>query len=174
MVWPDREKPRKLFSQIASRFYGKQPDIIAAVTGTNGKTSVVHFCREIWKVLGKHAASLGTVGIEDSEGKVEFDRSNFLTTPDPVKLRKIISQLSDNGVTHLAMEASSHGLNQYRPDGLDIKIGVFTNLTRDHLDYHGTFENYLNAKMRLFTEVMDEKGVAVLNADIDQFDYLET
>ncbi len=168
------DKPRKLFSEIASRFYNQQPEIIAAVTGTNGKTSVVHFCREIWKILGKHAASLGTVGIEDSEGKVEFDRSNFLTTPDPVKLRKIISQLAENGVSHLAMEASSHGLDQYRPDGLDIKIGVFTNLTRDHLDYHGSFENYMNAKMRLFTEVMDQNGVAVLNADIEQFEYLET
>jgi UDP-N-acetylmuramoyl-L-alanyl-D-glutamate--2,6-diaminopimelate ligase len=168
------DKPRKLFSEMASRFYNNQPDIIAAVTGTNGKTSVVHFCREIWKVLGKHAASVGTVGIEDSEGKVDFDRSNFLTTPDPVKLRKIISQLADKGVSHMAMEASSHGLHQYRPDGLDIKVAAFTNLTHDHLDYHGTFDNYLEAKMRLFTEVMDSNGVAVLNSDIEQFEYLET
>ncbi|PIR39414.1 MAG: UDP-N-acetylmuramoyl-L-alanyl-D-glutamate--2,6-diaminopimelate ligase [Alphaproteobacteria bacterium CG11_big_fil_rev_8_21_14_0_20_39_49] len=168
------DNPRKTFSQIASKFYNRQPDVIAAVTGTNGKTSVVHFCREIWKVLGKHAASVGTVGIEDSEGKVDFDRSNFLTTPDPVKLRKIISQLADSGVTHLAMEASSHGLDQYRPDGLNIKVAAFTNLTRDHLDYHGNFENYLAAKMRLFTEVMAPNGVAVLNADIEQFEQLET
>lgn len=165
--------PRQIFSLIASKYYEQQPEVIAAVTGTNGKTSVVHFCREIWKILGKHAASVGTVGIEDSEGKVEFERSNFLTTPDPVKLRKIISQLAERGVSHLAFEASSHGLHQYRPDGLKIKIGAFTNLSRDHLDYHGNFENYLNAKMRLFSEVMEEKGVAVLNADIEQFEQLE-
>jgi UDP-N-acetylmuramoyl-L-alanyl-D-glutamate--2,6-diaminopimelate ligase len=165
---------RRLFAIIASIYYELKPEIIAAVTGTNGKTSVVHFCRQIWQILGNHSASVGTVGIEDSEGKVDFDRTNFLTTPDTIKLRQIISHLAERGVTHLAMEASSHGLHQYRMDGLGIKIGAFTNLSRDHLDYHGNFENYLNAKMRLFSEVMDEKGVAVLNADIEQFQVLET
>lgn len=164
---------RRLFSILASIYYEPKPDIIAAVTGTNGKTSVVHFCRQIWSILGKHSASVGTVGIEDSEGKVDFDRTNFLTTPDTIKLREIITHLADRGVTHLAMEASSHGLHQYRMEGLGIKIGAFTNLSRDHLDYHGNFENYLNAKMRLFSEVMEANGIAVLNADIEQFQQLE-
>lgn len=164
---------RLAFSLMASRWFNEYPAVIAAVTGTNGKTSTVHFCREIWKQLGKHAASVGTIGIADSAGKVDFDRSNFLTTPDPVKLRKIISLLAENGVTHMAMEASSHGLDQCRMDGLPIKIGAFSNLTRDHLDYHGTFENYLAAKMRLFSEVMEEGSVAVLNADIEQYPALQ-
>ncbi len=166
------ENPRWLFSKLAARFYGSQPEVITAVTGTNGKTSTVHFCREIWKRLGKHAASIGTVGIEDSEGKFDYDRSNFLTTPDPVKLHDIIHKLNEKGVTNLAMEASSHGLDQYRLDGINVKIGAFTNLTRDHLDYHGNFENYLAAKMRLFSEVMEEGCVAVLNSDIPEYEQL--
>jgi UDP-N-acetylmuramoyl-L-alanyl-D-glutamate--2,6-diaminopimelate ligase len=163
------ENPRLVFSLIASKFYTHKPGIIAAVTGTNGKTSTVHFAREIWKNLGKHSASIGTVGIADSHGKFDFDRANFLTTPNTVKLHKIMAELADKGVTHLAMEASSHGLDQFRLDGIDVKIGAFTNLTRDHLDYHGNFENYLAAKMRLFNNVMNEGCVAVLNADIPEF-----
>lgn len=166
------DNPRFVFSKIVAKFYGEQPQVIAAVTGTNGKTSTVHFCREIWKRLGKHAASIGTVGIEDSEGKFDYDRSNFLTTPDPVKLHDIIHKLEQKGVTHLAMEASSHGLDQYRLDGVNVKIGAFSNLTRDHLDYHGTFENYLAAKMRLFTSVMEDGSVAVLNSDIPEYKQL--
>jgi UDP-N-acetylmuramoyl-L-alanyl-D-glutamate--2,6-diaminopimelate ligase len=167
------ENPRKLFSHIASRFYNEQPEVIAAVTGTNGKTSTVHFIREIWKRLDKHAASIGTIGIADTGGKIDFDRSNFLTTPDTVKLHKIIQQLTERGVTNLAMEASSHGLDQYRLDGIKVKIGAFSNLSRDHLDYHKTFENYLAAKMRLFDEVMEEGSVAILNSDIPEFEQLE-
>jgi UDP-N-acetylmuramoyl-L-alanyl-D-glutamate--2,6-diaminopimelate ligase len=166
------QNPRQLFSFIAAKFYDKQPEVIAAVTGTNGKTSTVHFAREMWKHLGKHSASIGTVGIYDSNGKYEYDRTNFLTTPDTVKLHQIINELAGNGVTHLAMEASSHGLDQFRLDGVHVKIAAFSNLTRDHLDYHGTFENYLNAKLRLFNNVMAEGGVAVLNADIPEFDQL--
>jgi UDP-N-acetylmuramoyl-L-alanyl-D-glutamate--2,6-diaminopimelate ligase len=166
------ENPRMLFSKIAAAFYDKQPEVVAAVTGTNGKTSTVHFCREIWKNLGKHSASIGTVGIYDSNGKYQYDRSNFLTTPDTVKLHQIIYELTENGVTHMAMEASSHGLDQFRLDGVAIKIAAFTNLTRDHLDYHGNFENYLAAKLRLFKDVMKEGGIAVLNSDIPEFDKL--
>jgi len=167
------DNARKVFSHIAGTFYDNQPEVIAAVTGTNGKTSIVHFCREIWKRVGKHAASIGTVGIEDSDGKFDYDRSNFLTTPDPVKLHDIIEKLAEKGVTNLAIEASSHGLTQYRPDGIKVNIAAFTNLTRDHLDYHGTFEKYLEAKSRLFSEVLRENGVAVLNADIEQYKYLK-
>jgi UDP-N-acetylmuramoyl-L-alanyl-D-glutamate--2,6-diaminopimelate ligase len=166
------ENPRQLFSLIASNFYEKQPEIIAAVTGTNGKTSTVHFVREMWKHLGKHSASIGTVGIYDSNGKYEYDRSNFLTTPDTLKLHQIINELSNNGVTHLAMEASSHGLDQFRLDGVHVKIAAFSNLTRDHLDYHGNFENYLNAKLRLFNNVMKDGSVAVLNSDIPEYETL--
>ncbi len=162
------ENPRRVFSLIAAEFYDKQPEVIAAVTGTNGKTSTVHFCREIWKNLGKESASIGTVGIYND--KVKFDNSGAsLTTPDPVKLHESLAKLADSGITHLAMEASSHGLSQYRLDGVKVKVAAFSNLTRDHLDYHGTFENYLQAKLRLFDEVMEDGGVAVLNADVPEY-----
>ncbi len=162
--------PRRVFSLMASKFYESAIKNISAVTGTNGKTSVVHFCREIWKYLNIHAASIGTIGIEDTIGKVEYDRDNFLTTPDPIKLRTIIQQLEKRGVSHIAMEASSHGLDQSRLDGLHITVGAFTNLSRDHLDYHKSFDNYFKAKMLLFTEVMPKASFAVINSDIEQFE----
>jgi UDP-N-acetylmuramoyl-L-alanyl-D-glutamate--2,6-diaminopimelate ligase len=157
------DNPRRLFAQLAARFYGAQPDTIAAVTGTNGKTSTVSFLTKLWRLLGRRAASLGTLGI-DAPG-VAWGTS--LTTPDPVALHRALSQLVAGGIDCLAMEASSHGLAQFRLDGVRIAAAAFTNLTRDHLDYHGSIEDYLAAKLRLFDAVMPEGGQAVINADAD-------
>jgi len=155
--------PRLRLAKIAARFYGAQPDIVAAVTGTNGKTSVATFVREIWGRFGLAAASLGTVGVWGPGGVRPLEH----TTPDPVRLHQEIALLADEKVSHLALEASSHGLAQYRLDGLRIAAAGFTNLTRDHLDYHATFDDYLYAKLRLFGEVMGPGGVAVINVDAD-------
>ena len=119
---------------MAARFYPDQPENIIAITGTNGKTSTAHFCMELWKHLGHKSASVGTIGIRDYKGKVDFDRENFLTTPDPVKFHQILDVLAKKKITHLAVEASSHGLSQYRLDGMCFSAAAFTNLTRDHLD----------------------------------------
>jgi UDP-N-acetylmuramoyl-L-alanyl-D-glutamate--2,6-diaminopimelate ligase len=155
------ENPRRRFALMAARYYGQQPSTVVAVTGTNGKTSVVSFTRQIWQGLGRAAASVGTLGVTAPDMAV----SGSLTTPDPVALHRNLSNLAVRGVECLALEASSHGLAQYRLDGIDIEAAAFTNLSRDHLDYHGSFEAYLEAKMRLFSEVMDMDGIAVLNAD---------
>tara|TARA_R110002124_G_scaffold74257_2_gene199284 strand:+ start:397 stop:1866 length:1470 start_codon:yes stop_codon:yes gene_type:complete len=157
--------PRRRLALMAAKFYGKQPRTIAAVTGTNGKTSIVTFLRQIWTSLGLDAASLGTVGIVSARG----ERDIGATTPDPVTLQAALASLADEGVTHLAMEASSHGLAQFRMDGAKVTAAAFTNITRDHLDYHIDFEDYAYAKLRLFGEVMGPGGVAVLNADAAHF-----
>ena len=156
--------PRRRLALMAARFFGKQPGIVAAVTGTNGKTSVATFVRQIWAALGVEAASLGTLGIESGKGARELG----FTTPDPVALQAELAALADEGVTHLAMEASSHGLAQYRLDGVKLAAAGFTNITRDHMDYHKSFDDYLYAKLRLFGEVMGPGGVAVINADSAQ------
>ncbi len=155
--------PRRRLSALAARFYGAQPDIVAAVTGTNGKTSVATFVREIWAYLGLRSASLGTVGVVGPEGV----RPLAHTTPDPVRLHSELAHLVEDRVTHLALEASSHGLAQYRLDGVRVSASAFTNLTRDHLDYHANFDDYLYAKLRLFGEVMGPGGIAVINVDAD-------
>ncbi len=155
------ENPRRQLALLAARFYQRQPKTVAAVTGTNGKSSVVGFTRQIWSHLGMPAASIGTLGI-DADG---FDAGPSLTTPDPVALHKTLADLADAGVDHLAMEASSHGLDQYRLDGVDIVAAAFTNLTRDHLDYHQTEADYFAAKLRLFEQLLRPDGTAVLNAD---------
>jgi UDP-N-acetylmuramoyl-L-alanyl-D-glutamate--2,6-diaminopimelate ligase len=155
------ENPRLLLAQVAARFYGEQPDTIVAVTGTNGKTSVAVFVRQIWAEMGFRAASLGTIGIVGPEGTIKLNH----TTPDPVQLQESVAALAQDGVQHLAIEASSHGLAQYRLDGLRLTAGAFTNLTRDHLDYHGSFDAYFEAKMRLFTELLPQGAGAVINAD---------
>jgi len=157
------ENPRRRFALMAARFYGRQPETVAAVTGTNGKTSVVSFLRQIWTRRGHAAASLGTLGVT-APG---IDRPGSLTTPDPAGLHALLAELADAGVTRLAMEASSHGLDQYRLDGVRVTVGAFTNLTRDHLDYHGSFQGYRAAKARLFSELVADGGVAVINADSD-------
>src|SRR5258707_15421768 len=138
-----------------------QPSAIAAVTGTNGKTSVASFLRQIWAFQGWQAASLGTIGIDAPSGHVSLGH----TTPDPVRVHAELARLKNEGVDHLALEASSHGLDQYRLDGVKISAAGFTNITRDHLDYHTSFENYLSAKLRLFRELVKDGGVAVVNAD---------
>ncbi len=161
-VLTDRN-PRRRLALLASKFYGAQPDVVAAVTGTNGKTSVATFVREIWAGFGFSAASLGTVGIVGPEGTRALEH----TTPDPVRLHAELAQLAKEKVSHMALEASSHGLAQYRLDGVRIGAAAFTNLTRDHLDYHATFDEYLYAKMRLFGEVMGPGGVAVINVDAE-------
>ena len=137
---------RRALALIAAKFFPRQPRIIAAVTGTSGKTSVAAFTRQIWSALGYRAASIGTIGIVSPHGETY----GSLTTPDPVELHRSLDALAGDGVTHLAIEASSHGLDQHRLDGLRIAAGGFTNFSRDHLDYHPTFEAYLAAKLRLF------------------------
>ena len=153
--------PRQLFARMAARFHGRQPDTIVAVTGTSGKTSVATFVREIWTAMGFPAASLGTVGVVSPSGTIELEH----TTPDAMKLQEIAARLAAERVEHLAIEASSHGLDQHRLDGLRIAAAGFTNLSHDHLDYHPTVEDYFNAKMRLFEELVAPGGAAVINVD---------
>lgn len=155
------DNPRRRFALMAARFFASQPPTVAAVTGTNGKTSVVSFLRQVWTRLGRQAAGLGTLGISAPGLEV----AGSLTTPDPVELHRILADLAGRGVECLAMEASSHGLAQHRLDGVRVTAGAFTNLSRDHLDYHGSMESYLEAKTRLFSDIMGAGGVAVVNAD---------
>ena len=157
--------PQRRLALLAARFYGHQPRMIAAVTGTNGKTSVAHFARELWTALHCPAASLGTLGLVSPQGR----RPGALTTPDPVALHRDLAALADAGIDHVAIEASSHGLAQYRLDGITIAAAAFTNLTRDHLDYHGNMDTYRAAKERLFTTLLAPGGPAVLNADSAEF-----
>jgi UDP-N-acetylmuramoyl-L-alanyl-D-glutamate--2,6-diaminopimelate ligase len=161
--------PRRRFAQLVAKFYGAQPKYIAAVTGTNGKTSVASFTRQIWGVLGHKAGSIGTLGVV-SQG---YNEPATLTTPDPIALHHALAELAKSGVDHLALEASSHGLAQYRLDGVKVMAAAFTNLTRDHLDYHGSEEDYFYAKARLFGEVMAPGGVAVLNLEQPFYPELE-
>ena len=157
--------PRRRLAILAGRLFVPQPKTIAAVTGTNGKTSVAAFTRQLWLRLGWKAASLGTLGVVGPD----FERPGSLTTPDPVTLHKELHELALAGVDHVAIEASSHGLDQFRLDGLDLAAAAFTNLTRDHLDYHRTMEAYLAAKTRLFGQVMHAGRAAVLNVEVAEF-----
>ena len=161
--------PHRRLALMAARFQGRQPRTIAAVTGTNGKTSVVHFTREIWTALGHPSASLGTLGIVTA---AEY-RPGALTTPDPVALHRDLAGLAEQGIDHVAIEASSHGLDQFRLDGIPVAAAAFTNLTRDHLDYHGDMAHYRAAKQRLFTALLMPGGFAVLNRDSAEFAQLE-
>jgi UDP-N-acetylmuramoyl-L-alanyl-D-glutamate--2,6-diaminopimelate ligase len=156
--------PRRRIALMAATFAGLQPSTIAAVTGTNGKSSTVHFVRHIWAALGLSAASVGTLGIV-SPG---FTRDAGLTTPDPVQLQADVATLAREGVTHLAIEASSHGLDQHRLDGLKLSAAAFTNLTHEHLDYHASMDAYFEAKARLFEGLLPAGGTAVVNADSDR------
>ena len=152
---------RLALARAAAAFFPRQPDTIAAVTGTSGKTSVAAFARQIWVSLGINAASMGTVGVVSDKTNVY----GSLTTPDPIELHRMLDRLAGEGVTHLALEASSHGLDQHRLDGVRIAAAAFTNLSRDHLDYHPTIEAYLAAKLRLFTDLVVAKGTAVIDVD---------
>lgn len=151
---------RRALALMAARFTPQQPATIAAVTGTNGKTSVVSFLRQIWTALGHSAASLGTIGVETPMGPKKL----IHTTPDPVGLHAVIDEMAREGVTHLAFEASSHGLQQRRLDGVRIMAAAFTNISRDHLDYHATFEDYLTQKMRLFAVILPDGAPVVVDA----------
>jgi UDP-N-acetylmuramoyl-L-alanyl-D-glutamate--2,6-diaminopimelate ligase len=157
--------PRKRLALAAARYYPQQPDLCVAVTGTNGKTSVASFVRQIWQGMGFRAASLGTIGVVAPGGEQYLTH----TTPDPVELHAILARLkSQDKVSHLALEASSHGLAQHRLDGMKFAAGAFTNISRDHLDYHSTFEDYFSAKMRLFGELLPGGAPAVVHADAQQ------
>ncbi|MEX0921915.1 MAG: UDP-N-acetylmuramoyl-L-alanyl-D-glutamate--2,6-diaminopimelate ligase [Rhodovibrionaceae bacterium] len=162
------ENPRRALAEMAAAFYKHQPREIAAITGTNGKTSVAVYTQQIWQALGLEAASLGTLGLLPARDYAPA----ALTTPDPVELQACLARLAADGVDHLAMEASSHGLDQYRLHGVRVTAAAFTNLSHDHLDYHHDMESYLAAKARLFTEILQPGGTAVLNADIPEFESL--
>lgn len=155
------EAPAAELAELAARFYPRQPDHIVAITGTNGKSSSVEFLRQIWAAAGFDAACLGTLGVTRGDSL----ESLGYTTPDAVALHRALDQLAADGVTHLAMEASSHGLKQHRMDGARLSVGAFTNLTQDHLDYHPDFADYFASKELLFTERLPEGGRAVINVD---------
>ncbi|WP_334418092.1 MULTISPECIES: UDP-N-acetylmuramoyl-L-alanyl-D-glutamate--2,6-diaminopimelate ligase [unclassified Bradyrhizobium] len=155
--------PRRALALAAARFYPRQPATIAAVTGTSGKTSVAAFTRQIWERLGHASASIGTIGLVSQKRTVY----GSLTTPDPIALHRQLDEIAGDGVTHLAFEASSHGLDQFRLDGVRIAAGGFTNLSRDHMDYHPDEAHYLAAKLRLFRDLVAPDGAAVISADHD-------
>ncbi|TPL94419.1 UDP-N-acetylmuramoyl-L-alanyl-D-glutamate--2,6-diaminopimelate ligase [Mesorhizobium sp. B2-3-10] len=155
------DDPRLALALSAARYFGKQPQTMVAVTGTSGKTSVAAFTRQIWEQAGYAAASIGTTGVV-APGRNEY---GSLTTPDPVALHRLLRELADAGVTHASMEASSHGLDQRRLDGVKLSAGGFTNLGRDHMDYHPTIEDYHRAKLRLFDTLLPKGAPAVVFAD---------
>jgi UDP-N-acetylmuramoyl-L-alanyl-D-glutamate--2,6-diaminopimelate ligase len=159
-----KDNTRLELSRMAARFAGRQPGGIIAITGTNGKTSVADFLRQIWKHIGWSSASIGTLGIR-GDGSKEVAELSHLTTPDPVNLHKNLNILANLGVGNIAIEASSHGIEQDRLSGLKLVAAGFTNLSRDHLDHHATMESYFNAKARLFTEMLPDGAVAVINLD---------
>ena len=154
-------EPRRRLAQMAARYYPRQPEIIAGVTGTNGKTSTARFAAHLWALLGVHSGSIGTLGAESAN----FTRPLVHTTPDPVTLHETIDSMVRAGVTHLAMEVSSHGITQHRADAVHFRIAAFTNITQDHLDYHASFEEYFAVKGRLFTDLLANNGIAVINMD---------
>jgi len=154
-------EPRRLFAQMAARYFTPTPAHVAAVTGTNGKTSTAELTRQLWRMDGHNSASIGTLGVTTADDQVKTG----LTTPDIVTFLSNMSGLAREGVSHAIFEASSHGLSQYRTEGLPVQVGAFTNLSRDHLDYHGDMDSYFEAKMRLFDEVVWSDGSAVIWAD---------
>ena len=159
------DEPRRAFALLAARFFEPFPQICAAVTGTNGKTSTVEMTRQLWRMDGFHAASIGTLGVTTADDRIVTG----LTTPDIVTFLSNMAGLNREGVTHAAFEASSHGLHQCRTEGLPVRAAAFTNLSRDHLDYHGDMANYFTAKLRLFSEVVDGDGAAVVWADDGEY-----
>ena len=161
---------RRSYAIAARSFYGAQPATCVAITGTNGKTSVAAFCRQIWASLSLSAASMGTLGVLKQTGNVnQVLTGPGLTSPDAADAARMLSELAMGGVTHLALEASSHGIDQRRLDGVSLKAAAFTNLTQDHLDYHGDMEGYRAAKLRLFDTLLPRGRTAVLNADSEAY-----
>ncbi|WP_439137785.1 UDP-N-acetylmuramoyl-L-alanyl-D-glutamate--2,6-diaminopimelate ligase [Roseicyclus sp.] len=154
------EDARAALAHAAALWFARQPDCVVAVTGTNGKTSVASFARQIWALLGHEAVNIGTTGVEGA-----YAAPGLHTTPDPLTLQRVLAEMATAGVTHVAMEASSHGLDQRRMEAVRLAAAGFTNLTQDHLDYHGDMESYFHAKLRLFSELLPEDGIAVVNLD---------
>ncbi|MAX73100.1 UDP-N-acetylmuramoyl-L-alanyl-D-glutamate--2,6-diaminopimelate ligase [Alterinioella nitratireducens] len=154
------EDPRAALAHAAALWFGAQPAHVVAVTGTNGKTSVASFTRQIWAALGHEAANIGTTGVEGA-----YSAPGIHTTPDPLTLHRLLADMASEGVTHVAMEASSHGLDQARMEAVHLAAAAFTNFSQDHLDYHATMEAYFAAKLRLFTELLPEETTAVVNMD---------
>ncbi|MBD3764402.1 MAG: UDP-N-acetylmuramoyl-L-alanyl-D-glutamate--2,6-diaminopimelate ligase [Rhodobacterales bacterium] len=154
------EEPRETLARAAALWFGAQPDTVVAVTGTSGKTSVATFARQIWQAMGLRAVNLGTMGVLG-----DFQAPLAHTTPDPLTLHRVLAQAAAAGITHAALEASSHGLDQRRLDGVRLRAAAFTNFSQDHLDYHETFDAYFAAKARLFDAVLPEEGTAVINID---------
>ncbi len=166
----ETKNTRKDFAQIVSKFYRLQPDHIVAVTGTSGKTSTVSFVQQLWMLAGiEKCASLGTLGLR-APG---IRRYASLTTPGTQALHADLADLASGGITHLAMEASSHGLDQYRLDGVKVSVAAYTNLSRDHLDYHKDMDEYFMAKARLFSDLLEEGGLSIINADDEYADKLK-
>ena len=157
---------RRSLALAASRFFRIQPETIAAVTGTSGKTSVAAFTRQIWAATGERAASIGTIGLVSPNREIY----GSLTTPDPVALHRSLAELGEQGVSHVAIEASSHGLDQRRLDGVRIAAAGFTNISRDHFDYHPSFDDYFSAKLRLFADLVQPRGAAVIEVDHERAD----
>src|SRR6204780_3315968 len=155
--------PRRALALAAAKFFPRQPATIAAVTGTSGKTSVAAFARQVWLRLGHASASIGTIGLVSPKRTIY----GSLTTPDPIALHRQLDEIAQDGVSHLALEASSHGLDQFRLDGVRIAAGGFTNLSRDHMDYHPDVAHYLAAHPRLFRDLVVASGAAVISADHD-------
>ena len=152
------DEPRKLFADLAARYFAPYPDMVVAVTGTNGKTSTVELTRQLWRMAGHRSASIGTLGVTTADDQVKTG----LTTPDIVTFLSNMAGLKRMGISHVAYEASSHGLDQYRAEGVPVRAAAFTNLSRDHLDYHPDMDAYFEAKMRLFDEVVEANGIAVV------------
>ncbi|MCL6683353.1 UDP-N-acetylmuramoyl-L-alanyl-D-glutamate--2,6-diaminopimelate ligase [Sphingomonas alba] len=152
------DEPRKLFAELAARYYAPYPEVVVAVTGTNGKTSTVEMTRQMWRMAGHRSASIGTLGVTTADDQV----TTGLTTPDIVTFLNNVAGLKKLGISHVAYEASSHGLDQYRAEGVPVRAAAFTNFSRDHLDYHPDMDAYFAAKMRLFDEVVEPGGTAVL------------
>ena len=162
------ENTRQAVSILACEFYRPQPDCIVGVTGTNGKTSVAEFTRQLWSATGLKSASIGTLGVSTGD----YVPGESLTTPDAITLHRNLNQLKQDKIDHIAIEASSHGLDMHRLDGVKLNAAAFTNLSRDHLDYHQTMQNYRACKFRLFDELLPCSGTAVLNADCAEYDSL--
>ena len=154
-------EPRRLFAELAAKFYAPYPETVVAVTGTNGKTSTVEMTRQIWRMAGHRSASIGTLGVTTSDDQVKTG----LTTPDIVTFLNNMAGLERMGISHVAYEASSHGLDQHRAEGVPLAAAAFTNFSRDHLDYHATMEAYFEAKMRLFDELLPAGQAAVIWTD---------
>ena len=152
------DEPRKMFAELAARFFAPYPDTIVAVTGTNGKTSTVELTRQLWRMAGHRSASIGTLGVTTADDQV----TTGLTSPDIVTFLSNMAGMKRMGISHVAYEASSHGLDQYRAEGIPVKAAAFTNFSRDHLDYHPSMDAYFAAKMRLFDEVVAADGAAII------------